>query len=118
MAHCSAALKLRRELNAELASVVQQTGQNLVWSTAEVALIERAMATVDRLVDLQCDYNAAETPKLRIQLSTELRLCDAQLARLLKAVKVEAPKLESTTTVKARRAANFRWDRDRNGEAG
>jgi hypothetical protein len=111
--HCYAARKLRRELNAELAFVAQQTGQTLVWSTAEAALIERAMATVDRIGDLQKDYDAAETAKQRLVISTEIRLCDGQLARLLKAVKVEAPRQESLTTIKARQAVNVRWQRER-----
>lgn len=114
MTHCTAARKLRRELNAELASVAQQTGQTLVWSTAEAVLIERAMSTVDRIADLQRDYDEAETPKQRLAISTEIRLCDGALARLLKAVRVEAPKQESLTTIRARHAANARWEGERN----
>jgi hypothetical protein len=117
MTHCTAARKLRRELNAELASVAAQTGQTLVWSTAESALIERAMCTVDRLQDLQADYADAGTPKQRLAISTEIRLCDGQLARLLKAVRVEAPKQESMTTIKARQAVNVRWQRERERSA-
>jgi hypothetical protein len=105
-------------LNAELAQVTQQTGQNLVWSTAEAALISRAMSTVDRIVDLEKDYAEAATAKQRLAISTEIRLCDGQLARLLKAVRVEAPKAaETLTTIKARAAVNARWQKERERNA-
>lgn len=117
MVHSSQARKLRRELDAELASVAAASGENLVWSTAEKTLIERIMSTVDRIGDLSKDYAAAETSKQRVALSVEIRLCDAQLARMLKAVRVEVPKQESLTTIKARRAVNVRWDRERQRHA-
>jgi hypothetical protein len=118
MAHSAKALQLRKDLNRELTSVAQQSGQDLVWSTAEAALIERAMATVDRLQDLQRDYKAAETPKQRVAISTEIRLCDGQLERLLRRIKPEPQKApETLTTIKNRAAANVRWQRERDRNA-
>jgi hypothetical protein len=117
VAHCNAARKLKRELDKELSSVGAQSGQSLVWSTAEAALIERALCTVDRLQDLQADYSAAETAKQRVAVSTEIRLCDGQLSRLLKQIKVEAPKAETLTTIKARAAVNARWQKERERNA-
>jgi hypothetical protein len=65
----------------------------------------------DRISDLRADYEACTETKLRVKLSTELRLLETAVARLLKQVKTDLPARESGKTLKARRAANARWDR-------
>jgi hypothetical protein len=77
----------------------------------------RIGATIDRIEDLSTDYADAGGAATRVKLSAELRLCDASLARLLKLIKTDVPAAESLTTVKARRAVNVRWDRQRNAGA-
>jgi hypothetical protein len=118
MAHSTAARKLRKALDAELALMAQRSGQSLFWSTAEETLIERCMSTMDRLGDLQRDYNQAETSKARLAISTEIRLCDGQLARMLKVIRPELPGKPATiTTLRARRAADARWAKERERNA-
>jgi hypothetical protein len=109
--HCSAARQLRRELDGELRLNGQATGDELFWSAAELAILERIACTQDRIEDLQADYAAAETPKLRAALSTEIRLCDGLIRLLLKEISTAAPSTvpESQATQRARRAANARW---------
>lgn len=48
-----------------------------------------------------------------MKLSTELRLLEQSVARLLRQVKTDLPAAPSATTLKARRAANMRWERER-----
>lgn len=55
--------------------------------------------------------------KVQIKLSAELRLLEQSAARLLKQIKTDLPEPESSTTRRARSAANSRWDRVR-GAAG
>jgi len=112
MAHSAAARKLRRELDAELARNAAQAGTELVWTAADRAVLERISATVDHIGDLSRDYEAADDAKTRVKLSSEIRLLDGLLARLLKQVRTEAPQPESLRTIKARRAAAVRWSRD------
>jgi len=110
--HCAAARKLRRELDAELCANGQAVGDELFWSAAELATLERIACTQDRIEDLQRDYAAAvDSVKLRAALSTEIRLCDGLLSRLLRTVKTDVPQVgpESRATQRGRRAANIRW---------
>jgi hypothetical protein len=52
--------------------------------------------------------------KTRLKISAEVRLLEGLAARLVQLVKTDMAVSESTTTMKARRAANRRWERDRN----
>ena len=57
-------------------------------------------------------YGGSTETKVKVKLSTELRLLETSLARLLKQVKTDIPAPESNRTIQARRAANARWGRD------
>lgn len=109
--HSRAARKLRRELDAELRANGKAVSDELFWSAAELATLERIACTQDRIEDLQRDYAAAVDVKLRAALSTEIRLLDGLLSRLLKTIKTDAPVQvpESRASQRARRAANMRW---------
>ena len=99
MAHSRAARKLRRELDAELKANGVAAGSELEWTAADRVTLERIACTVDRIGDLTRDYDAVgDDVKLRRQLAGEIRLQDAQLSRMLKLVKTEAPPPEPSLT--------------------
>jgi hypothetical protein len=113
MARSAAARKVLRELHQELESASKRANKKLEFSAAERAVLELISANLDRISDLKAAYAEAEEPKLRIKLSTEMRLLETNVARLLKQVKTDLPAPESTVTLAARRAANTRWDKAR-----
>jgi hypothetical protein len=107
MEHSLAAFKLKRELEAELAD----NGADLVWSAADAARIDRAMAVLDRITDLQAAYDRLdpEEVKLRVALSTELRLHDTALSRIVGQIDTGAPEPAATPAhIRAQRAAMAR----------
>jgi hypothetical protein len=112
--HTPEAVRLLADLDADLAAASEASGRDLEWSTAETEAREAIADTVDRrrvvkgLWDEHCD-----DPKLAVKLSVELRQLDAAVVRLLKEISTEPPQPESLTTIKARRAVNTRWDRER-----
>ncbi|MCV7311913.1 hypothetical protein H7J89_15000 [Mycobacterium paraffinicum] len=69
--------------------------------------------TVDRKVDLQDAYKQTVETKFKLKLSAEIRLLETSLARLIKQVQTDVPAPEGIATIKARRAANIRWERER-----
>ena len=69
-------------------------------------------ANFDRISDLRADYEACTEAKLRVTLSTELRLLETAVARLLKQIKTRYAAPDSKKTVRARRAANARWEHE------
>jgi hypothetical protein len=109
--HCGEAQALLAELDAELAENSAERGllDPLVWSAAERAARESIARTVDRQQDLWARYHASDDDKTRVQISGELRLLEASLSRLLKAVPTDLPAPVSIRTQKARRAADSRW---------
>ncbi|MFZ0712631.1 hypothetical protein [Mycobacterium sp.] len=111
IAHCSAARKLRRELDQELAANAAAAGAELYWTAAELAILERMSCTVDHIQDLTSDYTRAESTKLRVEVAREIRLQDGLLTRMLKLVRTDVtnPAAESPQTRRARRAAQARW---------
>lgn len=114
MAGSAEARKVLRELDKELESAGLQSGQKLEWGAAERAILGLISANFDRISDLRAAYeDAADEVKVRIKLSTELRLLEQAVARLLKLVKTDLPAPESGTTRRARDAANSRWERAR-----
>jgi hypothetical protein len=114
IARSAEARKVLRQWNAELASVGGALGEPLVWSAAEAELLELIASTIDRKCYLTTDYGKADSAGQRIALSGELRLVESQLARLLKQVYTDVPVGKpSAPTMKARKAANARWDRER-----
>ena len=76
------------------------------------AMSELIQAGIDRNCDLQRDYADAADAKMRLKLSAELRLVEAQLARLVKQVNTDVPAPTSLRSVKAQRAALARWSKD------
>ncbi|MFE3002621.1 hypothetical protein ACFXG4_47605 [Nocardia sp. NPDC059246] len=67
---------------------------------------------LDRKVDLAGRYAAAEDTKVRVKISAELRLLEAEFARLLRQIETE-PAPSSHRSEMARKAARIRWDRSR-----
>jgi len=90
----------------------------LVWTAGDNQLREYIAAHVERRASLQVEYDGTEDNRLRIALSTELRLTEQSLARLIKQLLSALPTPEdekplSATSIKARKAARSRWDRAR-----
>lgn len=117
MARTAVGRKVLRELDKELESASKRAGKKLEWSAAERAVLGLIGDSFDRISDLQAAYAEATEVKVQIKVSTELRLLEQSAARLLKSIKTDLPAAESATTLKARNAANTRWDRVR-GAAG
>jgi hypothetical protein len=110
--HSPEANKVRRDLQKELAESAAGSGDELVWSAAEVEIIDLIQAQIDRKTELSAAYTkAADDPKVRCKLSAEMRLLENSIARLLKMVKTEAPPQphESKRSRNARQAARSRW---------
>lgn len=97
------------ELDAELAKNGARTGETLSWTAAERQILALIVDAVDRRVELNGMYAAAEGPKLKVQLSTEIRLLDGSIERLLRKINTTVPEAESQKTIAARRAAHTRW---------
>jgi uncharacterized protein YqeY len=112
MGHCAEARRVRRELDEQLAATAKVTGRNLVWSAQDREVLALITSAIDRKVDLTKAYEAEEETKLRVKLSTEIRLLESHLARLLRQVQTDTPQPMSQRSLKAQRAAYARWDRD------
>jgi hypothetical protein len=112
MAHSPEARRVKRELDKELAATAAASGRTLVWSAADRKLLALLASAIDRECDLRDAYAVAVEPKLRIKLSAELRLLEASIARLLRAVKTDVPEPMSRRSQKAQMAARARWSRD------
>jgi hypothetical protein len=108
-------------LNADLAANSKSRGVALSWSPREEELIRQVAATMDRRVDVAAVYRQTVTEgdaKMMVKLSAELRLLDKAVGGLLKEIDTDVvPVKESTTTVKARRAVNTRWQNERERNA-
>lgn len=104
---------MRRELDKELAQAGQRTGQQLVWSAAEEAILGLISDQIDRKTAILAAWEAETDPRVGCKLSAEARLLEQSIARLLKQVKTDLPAHDGPTTIKARRAANARWERQR-----
>jgi hypothetical protein len=113
MARSPEARKVLRELDRELESASKRARKKLEFSAAERAVLDLVAANLDRISDLRAAYAEASEVKVRVKLSTELRLLEQAVARMLKQIKTDLPAPDSTTTQRARRAANARWDNER-----
>jgi len=113
MGHSREALRVRRELDRELAEAAESVRRELVWSTAERVNLDSIMFTIDRVVVLRRAFAAARDTRQRTKLSAELRLLETNVSRLTKLVRTDIPQPMSVTSPKAQRAANTRWDRER-----
>jgi hypothetical protein len=115
-AHSAEAMALLKALETEMAENSEDRGliddDALSWSASEQVIVEMVADAVDRKVDLHARYLASDEDKIRVKLSTEIRLLEANIAKLLKAVSTDLPTPQSKTSQKAQRAANTRW---RNG---
>jgi hypothetical protein len=109
-----AAQKVLDDLDAELAATGKARGESLSWTTAEVEMREMLASTVDRRARVAGIWGRAKDPKIIVKLSVELRQLDNAVVKLLKAIRTDVPAPESLTTIKNRRAANIRWERERN----
>jgi hypothetical protein len=112
MARSSEARKIRRELDKELAAAGLRSGQNLVWSAQEEAVLGLISDEIDRKTALLESWDQATDPKVQCKLSAEARLLEQSIARLLKVIKTDLPARDSNKTLRARRAANTRWGRE------
>jgi hypothetical protein len=102
-------------LDAELTAAAKQAGRDLVWSAAERETLDLIASQIDRKVELAQRYAEADQVRVKIALATEVRLTEVSVARLLKLITTEVPEEPplSATSMKARRAAQSRWDRER-----
>ena len=111
------AQKVLDELDAELAKSGQRLGRPLSWTAAEREHRVMIAETIDRRAHLQHRYDNCDPTDARnlVRLSTELRLLDSTVSRLLKSVETDLPAPMSRRSAKAQRAARARWDRDAAG---
>jgi hypothetical protein len=106
------ARKVLRELDKELADASSRQGRNLVWSAQEATILGQIASLLDRKAEFSSLYDEAPDTKTKLKISAELRLIEQAVARLVRLVKTDLAQPESMTTVKARKAARRRWDRD------
>lgn len=108
------AQQLLAALDAELADAAKSTGQDLVWSAAEQDVLDMIGSAVDRRVELAQEYEVTPFKSgNKLKIATELRLLEGAIGRLYRQISVEIPQQMSVTSMKARRAANARWTRER-----
>ena len=113
MARSAEARRVLRELHRELESASKRARKQLEFSAAERAVLALISENLDRISDLRAAYAETDEVKVRIKLSTEMRLLETNVARLLRQVKTDLPAPDSNVTLQARRASNARWDRVR-----
>lgn len=113
--HSGEALSVLAALDAELAAASRRRGlvKPMKWSAAEATLRDMLANAIDRKVVLHASWMATTDDHLRVKLSAEIRLLEASVARYLGQIKTDLPADLSTTSSKAQRAANTRWERDR-----
>jgi hypothetical protein len=106
------ARKVLRDLDKELADASSRQGRILVWSAQEATILGQIASLLDRKAEFSSLYDEAPDTKTKLKISAELRLIEQAVARLVRLVKTDLAQPESMTTVKARKAARRRWDRD------
>jgi hypothetical protein len=110
------ARRVLRDLDRELAAAAASKGVNLVWSAQEAAILGQLASVLDRKAEFLALYEAAEGDvQTRLKVSAEVRLLEGLAARLVRCVKTDVGQPESMTSVKARKAAKRRWERDAAG---
>lgn len=109
-AHCAAAVAVLEALDRELAENAEQLGQQLMWSAAEELIRDLVADAIDRREVLRSSWLAADDDKVRVKISTELRLLEQEIEKLLRRVKTDLPVPKSLRSQKAARAAHSRWD--------
>jgi hypothetical protein len=114
-------------MDAELARVGSILGADIAWSQGEVELLDTVARDTDRRAALERAHAECEdlgTPRA-LKLAQEIRLIEAQTARLVRQLQREIAKLLSQKPVeekpqaplspvsrKAQHAANTRWRRE------
>jgi hypothetical protein len=111
--HTPQAKAVLKALNADLERSAKELHTELDWTAAETTTLELIADTVDRRVDVAKLYDAAVDPKMVVKFSAELRMLDGAITRLMKLVNTDAPAPMNQTQLKARRAVNVRWERER-----
>lgn len=109
--------RLLAQLDSELAKSSEAAGVTLSWTPAEREHLDMIAATIDRRVHLQGRYDNTDPldAKNLCRYSTEIRLCDGLVSRLLQKVSTEdpTPKPMSQRSRHAQHAALSRWAKDR-----
>jgi VIT1/CCC1 family predicted Fe2+/Mn2+ transporter len=116
-------------MDAELARVGAVVGQEIAWSPGEIEILETIERDADRRAALERAHAECEDlgAARALKLAQEIRLIEAQTARLVKGLQRELSKLlgqsqsddkhsaapASVVSLKAQRAANTRWHRER-----
>lgn len=101
--------RLIKELTAELQRNGAAAGDELEFDASEQVVINLIADAVDRRAELRELYDAAEGAKLKVQLSSEIRLLDGSIERLLRRISTALPAPMSPKSKMAQRAANARW---------
>lgn len=105
------------DLDAELAAAGEALGETLSWTAAEIEMREMLANTIDRRARVGTLYEQATDPKVIVKISLELRQLDGAVMKMMRSINTEVPQHDSLTTIKARRAANTRWEKERNASA-
>jgi hypothetical protein len=108
-----AALQFRRDLDKELADSSKEAGVELTWSATERFIIEQIMDCLDKKAVLEGDWQKAADAEARVKISTEVRLLQGHIERLLRKVDTDPPVAKSKVSHKASYAANVRWGNGR-----
>lgn len=109
----AAAVKMIKALNDELADAGKRQGAALSWTVAEREALDILASTIDRRVRVAAMCAQSDDAKVVVKLSVELRQLDNTVVKILKTVNTEPPAAPTLTSIKARRAINTRWDRER-----
>ena len=110
--HAPETRKVLRDLDKELAAAGAASGRDLGWTAQEQAILGQIASILDRKAEFLTSYAEATDLKVRLKISSELRLLEQAAARLIKGIKTDIPQPESLRTIKARAAVRRRWDRD------
>jgi hypothetical protein len=119
MKHSASAKAFLAELDSELAANAAASGRELGWSANEVKIREMVANELTRIDDLQAAYDKSpDDIKLRLALNTELRLSESTVGRLLRQISTEPSAPQSRVSQQNQRAANIRWQRERDRDLG
>lgn len=117
--HTAEAVKLLADLDADLAAAGEAIGDELLWDTNDTEIREALALTVDRRARLRQVWATTKDESLLVKLSVELRQLDSAIVKMLTELRsaMEPPQPQSLTSIKARRAADTRWQRERERNA-
>jgi hypothetical protein len=123
----TAGQQFRDRMDAELTRVAAILGSELAWSPGEVELLETVERDADRRAALERAHAACEdiSAPRALKVAQEIRLIEAQTARLVRQLQKELSRLlsqrptdeepqapPSMASRKASRAAKVRWNRE------